>query len=101
MIVVFATLLCVVSASDVGAIFGDGAISQVLRHAASKAFEEPREIDVSFFLLSSMHCFQLLLQSREAPGLPPLALFDVFQTVDYRNLSVNFHQDAVHLIVDK
>lgn len=45
--------------------------------------------------------FQLLVVSRENPSLPPLALFDVLQTVDYRNLSVQFHKNAIHLVVDR
>lgn len=50
MLKVFAALLSVAAASDIGATLGDGAISQLLRHAASKTLEEPRIVDVCFYV---------------------------------------------------
>uniref|UniRef100_A0A1I7XRV3 Mannose-6-phosphate isomerase n=1 Tax=Heterorhabditis bacteriophora TaxID=37862 RepID=A0A1I7XRV3_HETBA len=74
--------------SELGAAFGDAAVSQILRHAASKVLAEPRIVE-------------MLLKTKETPSLGPLAHLDILNRVAYKNLSVQFHPEAVHIVVDR
>ncbi|CAJ0929074.1 unnamed protein product, partial [Mesorhabditis belari] len=75
-------LISLVNSSELGAVLGDGAASQMLRHAAQLLLAEPRYIEA-------------VLTSRESPGLSPLASIDMHSKIGYQNLSLHFKDRAV------
>ncbi|KAK5966985.1 hypothetical protein GCK32_003236 [Trichostrongylus colubriformis] len=75
-------------ASQLGATFGDAAVSQLVRHVAAKVLQEPRVAEIT-------------LKTRESPSLGSLAHLDVLNRVNYKNLSVVFHDDSLHVVVDR
>ncbi|CAJ0565690.1 unnamed protein product, partial [Mesorhabditis spiculigera] len=88
----FLGLLCLflqnVATSELGVVVGDGAASQLLRHAAQLLLAEPRHVE-------------LLMTSREDPGLSPLAAVDMNALVGYRNLSLHFEDRALRFNFDQ
>ncbi|GMS94111.1 hypothetical protein PENTCL1PPCAC_16286, partial [Pristionchus entomophagus] len=76
------------SGSQLSAILGDAAASQLLRHAAKITLAEPRYVEV-------------LLKTAEDPTFGPLARIDLANRIGYRNLSLHFHHDEVHVMVDQ
>eukprot|EP00080_Pristionchus_pacificus_P018545 PDM78565.1 perm-5 [Pristionchus pacificus] len=74
--------------SQLSAILGDAAASQLLRHAAKITLAEPRYVEV-------------LLKTAEEPTFGPLARIDLANRIGYRNLSLHFHRDEVHVMVDE
>ncbi|GMT21749.1 hypothetical protein PFISCL1PPCAC_13046, partial [Pristionchus fissidentatus] len=76
------------AASQLSAILGDAAASQLLRHTAKIALAEPRYIEV-------------LLKTADEPTFGPLARIDLSNRIGYRNLSLHFHRDEVHITVDQ
>ncbi|CAJ0565630.1 unnamed protein product, partial [Mesorhabditis spiculigera] len=88
----FLGLLCLflqnVATSELGVVVGDGAASQLLRHAAQLLLAEPRHVE-------------LLMTSREDPGLSPLAAVDMNAVVGYRNLSLHFEDRALRFNFDQ
>ncbi|CAB3409617.1 unnamed protein product [Caenorhabditis bovis] len=79
---------CLLESSDIGVTLGDSAISQLLRHTASKFLEETRVADI-------------LLKTKETPAFGPLAHLKLFNTVSYRNVSVQFHPKIVHVFFER
>ncbi|CAJ0602426.1 unnamed protein product [Cylicocyclus nassatus] len=85
---VFFLLFTLISASELGATFGDAAVSQLVRHAAAKVLQEPR-------------IAELTLKTRESPSLGSLAHLDITNRIAYKNLSVVFYDDSLHVVVDR
>lgn len=77
-----------VLASELGATFGDAAVSQLVRHAAARVLQEPRIAEIT-------------LKTRESPSVGLLAHLDVLNRVSYKNLSVVFHDDSLHVVIDR
>ncbi|KAK6038535.1 hypothetical protein COOONC_23959 [Cooperia oncophora] len=75
-------------ASQLGATFGDAAVSQLVRHVAAKVLQEPRVAEVT-------------LKTKESPSLGSLAHLDILNRVNYKNLSVVFHDDSLHVVIDR
>lgn len=44
--ILFVSLFTLASSSELGAAFGDAAVSQLVRHAAAKVLQEPRIAEV-------------------------------------------------------
>ncbi|EYB95029.1 hypothetical protein Y032_0164g3523 [Ancylostoma ceylanicum] len=86
--ILFASLFTLASSSELGAAFGDAAVSQLVRHAAAKVLQEPRVAEV-------------ILKTRESPSLGSLAHLDILNRISYKNLSVVFHDDSLHVVVDR
>ncbi|KAK6747269.1 hypothetical protein RB195_000463 [Necator americanus] len=84
----FIWLFTLVSSSELGATFGDAAVSQLVRHAATKILQEPR-------------IAELTLKTRESPSFGSFAHLDVLNRVNYKNISVVFHEDSLHVVVDR
>ncbi|KAL6739018.1 hypothetical protein Aduo_012511 [Ancylostoma duodenale] len=84
----FTSLFTLASSSELGAAFGDAAVSQLVRHAAAKVLQEPRVAE-------------LILKTRESPSLGSLAHLDILNRISYKNLSVVFHDDSLHVVVDR
>ncbi|VDP08234.1 unnamed protein product, partial [Heligmosomoides polygyrus] len=78
----------IVLASELGATFGDAAVSQLVRHAAARVLQEPRIAEIT-------------LKTRESPSVGLLAHLDVLNRVSYKNLSVVFHDDSLHVVIDR
>ncbi|VDO61529.1 unnamed protein product [Haemonchus placei] len=85
---ILALLSCHGFASQLGATFGDAAVSQLVRHAAARVLQEPRIAEIT-------------LKTRESPSLGSLAHLDILNRVNYKNISVVFHADSLHVVVDK
>ncbi|RCN30373.1 hypothetical protein ANCCAN_23854, partial [Ancylostoma caninum] len=85
---IFTSLFTLASSSELGAAFGDAAVSQLVRHAAAKVLQEPRVAEV-------------ILKTRESPALGSLAHLDILNRISYKNLSVVFHDDSLHVVVDR
>lgn len=73
--------------SEFGVTLGDAAISQLIRHTASQFLEETRVADI-------------LLKSNEEPSFGSLAHLKLFNTVSYRNVSVQFRPKVVHVFFE-
>lgn len=76
-----------VSSSEFGVTLGDAAISQLIRHTASQFLEETRVANI-------------LLKSNEEPSFGSLAHLKLFNTVSYRNVSVQFRRKVVHIFFE-
>ncbi|CAI4229557.1 unnamed protein product [Auanema sp. JU1783] len=87
LLIPFIPIISLISCSSIETSIGDSAISQVLRHSFDKFLAEPR-------------IFQVLLKTKDDPELNQLATLDVLNRVKYRNLSMNFKEEKIHLIVD-
>ncbi|CAI5447913.1 unnamed protein product [Caenorhabditis angaria] len=77
-----------VLASDFGVSLGDFAVTQVLEHVTNKFLEETRVADI-------------LLKTKEEPKFGSLAHLKLFNTVSYRNISVQFFPNLVHIHFEK
>ncbi|EFP03947.1 hypothetical protein CRE_28663 [Caenorhabditis remanei] len=73
--------------SEFGVTLGDAAISQLIRHTASQFLEETRVANI-------------LLKSNEEPSFGSLAHLKLFNTVSYRNVSVQFRPKVVHVFFE-
>ncbi|KAJ1347686.1 hypothetical protein KIN20_002813 [Parelaphostrongylus tenuis] len=73
--------------SDLGATFGDAAASQLFRHVAAKVLQNPRVAEI-------------IVKTQESPSLGSLVHIDLLNQLSYKNLSVIFHHDSLHMIVD-
>ncbi|CAL2039934.1 unnamed protein product [Caenorhabditis brenneri] len=76
-----------VVSSEFGVTLGDAAISQLIRHTASQFLEETRVANI-------------LLKSNESPAYGSLAHLKLFNTVSYRNVSVQFRPKVVHVFFE-
>ncbi|CAI2351777.1 unnamed protein product [Caenorhabditis sp. 36 PRJEB53466] len=86
-IVMLAVLTTPCTSSEFGVTLGDSAITQLIRHTATQFLEETRVADI-------------LLKSNDEPTFGSLAHLKLYNTVSYRNVSVQFRPKVVHVFFE-